>query len=434
LVADFGNNIIENITPGGTVSTALSGLSSPFDADIDSKGNMYIIDYGTNTIKKSFITGYTISPALPTGLIFNTSTGAITGTPTSPAATTIYTITAYNTSGSCLTTISITVNPTVPGGTPGSVCSSGPVTLSVSGSLPAGGVYTWYAALSGGASLGTGATYTTPSLTATTTYYVDYTQGGTTSSPRTAVTATVSSPPVLATVPTTPTAGLYLSYPFSGNANDVSGNSNTGIVQNAPLLTADRYGAPNSAYSFNGTSQYISTTTAIASPGPQNFSISLWFKTSSAGGRLIGFGSSQNGSSGSYDRHIYMSNSGQIYFGLFPGVIKTINTTTSYADGNWHNVVVTVSIVNGSNLYVDGALQATDPSMTTSQIYGANGYWRVGYDNLAGWTNSPTNYYFTGSLDDMVVFNTELTQAQADVLYGGRQWVFLRGKPPFTNS
>jgi hypothetical protein len=195
-------------------------------------------------------------------------------------------------------------------------------------------------------------------------------------------------------VPTSPAANLYLSYPFSTNANDVSGNSNNGTLQNSPTLTTDHYGAVNSAYSFNGTSQYVSTTTLTASPGPQNFSISVWFKTSSAGGKLVGFGSAKTGSSGSDDRHIYMSNSGQIYFGLLPsGVIKTLNTTASYADGSWHHAVATESTTTGANLYVDGVLQATDATMTASQSFA--GYWRVGYDNMITWTNAPTSYTLT---------------------------------------
>ena len=44
--------------------------------------------------------------------------------------------------------------------------------------------------------------------------------------------------------------GLVAYYPFSGNANDESGNSNHGIVHDA-MLTNDRNGNPNSAYRFS---------------------------------------------------------------------------------------------------------------------------------------------------------------------------------------
>jgi hypothetical protein len=312
------------------------------------------------------------------------------------------------------------VQPTVTGGT---FCGSGAAVLTASGET-GGGTYNWYAAATGGVSLATGASYSPAPIT-TTTYYVDYTLNGTTTSPRVAGTATISSPPVLSTAPTSPTSGLYLSYPFTGNANDASGNSNDGTVQGAASLTTDRYGNANNAYNFNGSTQYVSTTTLVASPGPQNFSISVWFKTSTAGGKLVGYGSSQTGGSGSYDRHIYMNNSGQIYYGIYPGGIKTINTTATYADGNWHHVVATTSTTNGSHLYVDGALQAVDANMTTCQAY--SGYWHIGYDNLGGWTSAPTDLYFTGSLDDVAVHNTEITPAQVYILYGAGSSTFCAG-------
>ena len=45
------------------------------------------------------------------------------------------------------------------------------------------------------------------------------------------------------------TNGLVAAYEFSGNANDVSGNGNNGVV-NGATLTADRFGNVGSAYSF----------------------------------------------------------------------------------------------------------------------------------------------------------------------------------------
>ena len=51
--------------------------------------------------------------------------------------------------------------------------------------------------------------------------------------------------------------GLVGYWPFAGNANDISGNSNNGTV-NGATLTTDRNGIANSAYNFNGTSSYIS--------------------------------------------------------------------------------------------------------------------------------------------------------------------------------
>jgi hypothetical protein len=46
--------------------------------------------------------------------------------------------------------------------------------------------------------------------------------------------------------------GLAAWYPFSGNANDLSGNGLNGALVSSPTPTADKNGAANSAYSFDG--------------------------------------------------------------------------------------------------------------------------------------------------------------------------------------
>jgi hypothetical protein len=75
-----------------------------------------------------------------------------------------------------------------------------------------------------------------------------------------------------------PTNGLLAYYPFTGNANDVSGNGYNGSVI-AAILTTDKAGNPNSAYSFDGASSCID---AVIATIPQNNAprtISGWFKT-----------------------------------------------------------------------------------------------------------------------------------------------------------
>lgn len=77
--------------------------------------------------------------------------------------------------------------PTVPADT---ICSGQNAVLTVQS--PATGFnYSWYTAQTGGGALAAGTTYTTPALTASTTYYVQSANTGGCASPRTAVTVTV---------------------------------------------------------------------------------------------------------------------------------------------------------------------------------------------------------------------------------------------------
>ena len=63
-----------------------------------------------------FVASYSIDKALPAGLVFNTSTGAITGTPTEAIPRTIFTITATNVAGASSYALPITVLIPAPSG------------------------------------------------------------------------------------------------------------------------------------------------------------------------------------------------------------------------------------------------------------------------------------------------------------------------------
>lgn len=56
------------------------------------------------------VTSYGVSPALPAGLSLNTSTGVISGTPTTATAQANYTVTATNSAGNTAVSVSITVS------------------------------------------------------------------------------------------------------------------------------------------------------------------------------------------------------------------------------------------------------------------------------------------------------------------------------------
>jgi hypothetical protein len=63
----------------------------------------------TNTSTGGAISSYAISPAAPAGLTFSTTTGQLSGTPTSTQSATAYTITATNAAGSATRTFTLTV-------------------------------------------------------------------------------------------------------------------------------------------------------------------------------------------------------------------------------------------------------------------------------------------------------------------------------------
>ena len=169
---------------------------------------------------------------------------------------------------------------------------------------------------------------------------------------------------------------------------------------------------------FNGTNGQMYSTQAVA--GPQSFSVQLWFNTRTTnGGKLIGFGNGTDGDiSGAYDRHVYMTNSGQLVFGIFPTTIYTVSTSRAYNDGGWHMVTATFSASTGMRLYVDGSLISSAPAPAAENT---TGFWRVGYDNLNTWPAAPRSNYFAGSLAHVSIHDKVLSAAQV-----GQAWQITR--------
>ena len=124
-------------------------------------------------------------------------TGTSFTTPSISTNTTYYVDATYNGNTTpTRTAITATINaiPTITGTNPGSRCGSGTVVLGASGSS---GTINWYSVSSGGTSLGTGTSFTTPSISTTTTYYVDANNNGCITDTRSAVTATINEMPTI---------------------------------------------------------------------------------------------------------------------------------------------------------------------------------------------------------------------------------------------
>ena len=221
---------------------------------------------------------------------------------------------------------------------------------------------------------------------------------------------------LMAQVPSyVPTNGLVGYWPFNGNANDESGNGNNGTV-NGATLTTDRFGNANSAYSFNGTSNYIQVAhnSIFDFETPNSITISSWIKTSMTTGAVIvqkqsGVGATQNGvSCGILDTNGYLH-----------GVSKKTNGTQSlishpasgFNNNNWHHFVYTFS-AGVAKIYLDGALLNSQTN-TGSTI--ANSTTNL----IFGYGLPLNNFYYNGKLDDIGIWNRALSQAEITAMYNG---------------
>jgi hypothetical protein len=199
---------------------------------------------------------------------------------------------------------------------------------------------------------------------------------------------------------------------------DASGNGDTGNVTSGGItyrVPSPVEGTSGAGVTLNGSSSQIVASQPIAAP--TTYSEEMWFKTTSNdGGYLMGFGDSPSGLSSGRDRQVYMSNNGQLNFGIYNGQAVTVRSPESYNDGRWHDVVATQGS-DGMNLYVDGQVVAGNGT-SQAQVYPSVGYWRVGAEDLANWPDSPSSNSFAGTISDVAFFTIELSINQVQTQYG----------------
>jgi hypothetical protein len=199
------------------------------------------------------------------------------------------------------------------------------------------------------------------------------------------------------------TTGLIAHYPFDGNADDASVNGNHGTVMGA-VLTTDALGRENSAYEFNGINAYITipNSATLSSPDTELTIVAL----------VNPYGDSKVGSP--FGPILVKSNSGtnafQYRFALdrgSSGFYVTVNNwgnnaiaTMDIAVNKWHALAATVN-GNTAKLYHNGRLIDIQP------IQGP-----IKYDERPleiGRDTPGAAEYFWGKIDDIRIFNRELT-------------------------
>jgi PKD repeat protein len=192
-------------------------------------------------------------------------------------------------------------------------------------------------------------------------------------------------------------------YDWAGFSDATAGDGVTRGATGAVLADT------NTASTFSGASG-ASAAPTTAQTAPDTFTSETWIRTTStSGGKILGFGNTATGLSGSYDRHVYMDGAGRIWFGVYPGGVRTVNSSASFNDGEWHHVVAQLG-ATGMRLYVDGKRVGQRTDTTSGQAY--SGVWRIGGDNLGGWPNQPSSAYFAGDVDEVAIYPSVLTQDQ----------------------
>lgn len=218
-----------------------------------------------------------------------------------------------------------------------------------------------------------------------------------------------------------PTNGLVAHYPFNGNANDISGNANNGIV-NGATLTTDRFGNANSAYSFDGTSNYIRFSDSNLPKSNSNRSFSMWVKYQSNNdwSSLLSYGKAAT--KGGHNE-LLISQGGILNFDYFNLNSTTIN---SVANQIWYHIVYEFDNTSGTQIYINGILQSLNVggiALNTNNLSNIN----TTLDGNMFIGKAPQMslypYYFKGTIDDTRIYNRVLSLNEVTALYNEDQCV-----------
>jgi len=206
------------------------------------------------------------------------------------------------------------------------------------------------------------------------------------------------------------TTGLQAHYEFEGTYSDSSGNGRHGTAVGNPVFVAGKLGQ---AIGLDGIDDYVNIDgyKGVVGDGTDTpaWSVTAWVRTS-GNGEVVGWGSSGDG-----NRMEFRIDSGRT---RAEGGGGNTQGDTTMNDGQWHHIAMTVAsnstYNNGVNLYLDGFFDTrtnTDadpfhPVANFDVIFGQR------YDQSS-------SRWFTGSIDDVRIYDRVLTPEEAAWL-GGR--------------
>jgi hypothetical protein len=196
--------------------------------------------------------------------------------------------------------------------------------------------------------------------------------------------------------------GLAAYYPFDGNASDASGNGNNGTV-NGAVLAQDRLGAPNAAYSFNGSSSSITFST-LPLTQVDNWTVSTWVNPASLSqtqAMAVAVGLDNGIQGDGYAMGVQPDGS---WTGLFSGLAFLPTGYTVPETNRWYHMAM-LRDAGTTRFFVNG----TQTTNTYTDTPFAPSVFTIGAQN--------GTHYFNGLVDDVRIYGRALSSAEVQQLY-----------------
>jgi hypothetical protein len=201
----------------------------------------------------------------------------------------------------------------------------------------------------------------------------------------------------------------------SSNAWDYSGYGNNGSEVGSIIYNATGGYDGKGAYKFDGSTSYLNLPASSIFDN-QQFTISSWVFSDSYDqqGHIFEKGNVNT----QYSLFFHDAGAGELYFRTYNSGNTQDNLFDTTANlgitnGAWHHIVATYNSTN-KVIYVDGILKK-QASYTETMKTGLGTAERIG----AYGGGSPA-YYYSGTIDEVMVWNRSLSTAQIKALYNNR--------------
>ena len=208
---------------------------------------------------------------------------------------------------------------------------------------------------------------------------------------------------------------LIAGWHYTGNGNDFTGNAYNMTI-NGPVLTNDMNAVGNQAYLFDGSNDEMTSSTQPTFDTQNRFAVSLWFKTSTDGRVQIAQRTSSGGTQG-WNTVMSSGNMQLQIVNSWPGDALSITSATgSLNDNQWHHFAASyLGDKNGDNcrMWIDGIEEDVNVNVSTltTDFTTSEPIKHGTFDNVSNW--------WDGELDEMRIYDIELTQDEVLALYEG---------------
>ncbi len=206
-------------------------------------------------------------------------------------------------------------------------------------------------------------------------------------------------------------SGLVGYYPLDTNigiqAYDSSINSNNSVLVNSPSWGTGKIG---NALTFDGVNDYavMPSNSAISQFGTGEFSVSVWFKSSSATQQFLIDNKTAGTNLAGYN--IYLSASGAANFKVADGTTQHQTTSpTGLSDGLWHHLVGTRTS-SGLKIYIDGNQAGSLNNGGSHNVTNSTSMYFGSY-------NSTPGLPLSGSMDEVRFYSRALSASEISNMY-----------------